>query len=157
VRGRPRVITVSAVPASIEVIAITEQEQLRRAFHLRREVFCGEQGVDPRAEFDGRDEEAVQFAAYRDGRLVGTCRLLLEGASATVQRVAVERAQRRGGVGAALMTAAEAHARAQGAREIVLHAQRSSEEFYVRLGYRPEGGTFLEEGIEHVSMRRQIG
>jgi predicted GNAT family N-acyltransferase len=146
----------SRVPASVEVIAISEQQALERAFALRREVFCVEQGVDPGAEFDGRDGDALQLAAFRDGRLVGTCRVLGEGASVAVQRVAVERAQRRSGVGAALMRAAEAHARAHGAREVVLHAQRSSEEFYARLGYRAEGDPFLEEGIEHVTMRHGL-
>ena len=39
---------------------------------------------------------------------------------------------------------------------IVLHAQTRAEPFYAGAGYEPEGNRFMEEGIEHVQMRKPI-
>jgi predicted GNAT family N-acyltransferase len=73
-----------------------------------------------------------------------------------VQRVAVRRDRRGRGIGAALMAAAERYARQRGAAALTLHAQLDSERFYRALGYESEGEPFLEEGIEHVAMRRRL-
>jgi predicted GNAT family N-acyltransferase len=54
------------------------------------------------------------------------------------------------------MKALEAAAKARGDREVMLHAQRSAEAFYTRLGYLPHGEPFEEAGIVHLEMRRGL-
>ena len=137
-------------------MAVAEGAEVADLLELRRIVFVDEQGVDAEAEIDGRDEHAVHLAARRAGRLVGTLRLLRDGDTVRVQRVAVLREQRRSGAGAVLMRRAEELARGWGARQLLLHAQRASEAFYAAQGYTAEGETFFEEGIEHVAMRRVL-
>jgi predicted GNAT family N-acyltransferase len=39
---------------------------------------------------------------------------------------------------------------------VTLHAQRSAEAFYLRLGYAPHGEPFEEAGIAHIEMRRPL-
>ena len=39
---------------------------------------------------------------------------------------------------------------------VALHAQRSAEAFYTRLGYLPHGEPFEEAGIAHIEMRRKL-
>ncbi|HEX4110731.1 MAG TPA: GNAT family N-acetyltransferase [Solirubrobacteraceae bacterium] len=145
-------------PDGLTVRRLLEPGEQAAALDLRRRVFCEEQGVDPQAEVDGRDPDAIHLGAFEDGRLIGTLRLLAGRAAEEihVQRVAVQLDRRRHGVGAALMCAAGALARERGAAQIVLHAQRTSEAFYVRLGYQAHGAPFLEEGIEHVAMERAL-
>ena len=135
---------------------IEDPAELAAAFALRELVFCREQGVDLAAERDGRDGDAVHLGATDDGDLIGTCRLLAYDGALLVQRVAVRREHRRHGVGAALLGAAAAFAAAAGYRELALDAQVVSREFYERQGYRAEGEPFLEEGIEHIAMRRAV-
>ena len=53
---------------------------------LRYQVFCREQGVPEHEESDGRDHEAVHLVAVAEGEVVGTCRLLLVGATAQFSR-----------------------------------------------------------------------
>jgi predicted GNAT family N-acyltransferase len=130
--------------------------EVSAALDLREEVFCGEQGVTREAERDGRDGAAVHLGAFDGDALVGTCRLLAEEDGIAVQRVAVRRDRRGRGIGAALMAAAERYARQRGAAALTLHAQLDSERFYRALGYESEGEPFLEEGIEHVAMRRRL-
>ena len=136
-------------------LACTDAE-LAAALELRRRVFCGEQGVSPAADQDGRDPEALHVVAIDGQRLLGTCRLLLGGRSARLGRLAVEPGARRSGIGAAILAAASRAAREAGAAEIELHAQTYARALYERDGYAEHGHEFVEEGIAHVAMRKSL-
>ena len=47
-------------------------------------------------------------------------------------------------------------ARGAGADAISLHAQTYAKQLYLRDGYEERGATFVEEGIEHVSMEKPL-
>ena len=127
------------------------------ALDLRERVFAVEQGVDPAADRDGRDHEALHIVAVEDGAVVGTCRLVMHGARARLGRLAVLRSRRREGLGAALLAEADRVAREAGAQLIDLHAQLPARELYLRDGYVERGDVFVEEGIEHVAMDKRLG
>ena len=130
--------------------------ELREALALRERVFCGEQGVSLEAERDGRDGEALQLVAVEDGRVIGTCRVLFGAATAFLGRLAVERAERRRGVAAALLRESAARARLAGVTRISLHAQLDVRELYSGLGYVEHGEPFVQEGIDHVTMEKAL-
>ena len=136
--------------------APTAHEIRDAALALRRRVFCGEQGVSPAADQDGRDREATHLVALDEDRLVGTCRLLYRGRTARLGRLAVEPQFRRRGVGAALLREAATAARRAGAERIELHAQTYARGLYERAGYAESGSEFVEEGIPHVAMRKPL-
>ena len=119
-------------------------------------MFCGEQGVPRESEIDGLDADAIHIVAVDGEIVIATCRLTFEPSGFRLARMAVEADRRREGVGAALLALAEAEASRWGGREVVLHAQRAVEGFYGDAGYLAEGGSFLEEGIEHVLMRKEL-
>jgi predicted GNAT family N-acyltransferase len=134
----------------------TEAERAE-AYSLRREVFVFEQRVPEEIEQDEHDAAAFHVVAVEDGRCLGTGRLVVQpGGVGRVGRMAVDRRRRRGGLGALLLEALEARARALGLREIELHAQCYVERFYGRHGYRREGEVFQEAGIDHVVMRKGL-
>jgi predicted GNAT family N-acyltransferase len=126
------------------------------ALGLRHEVFVVEQGVPAELEMDELDRLATHLVAIRAGQVVGTLRILEEGAVAKIGRVAVLAALRRTGIGARLMQRAVESISGKGFSEIVLHAQVSVQSFYQRLGYVAEGDVFDEAGIPHVAMRKRI-
>jgi predicted GNAT family N-acyltransferase len=126
------------------------------ALELRRRVFSEEQGIRPEADQDGRDGEALHVIAFHDGTLVATCRLVMVGEVAMLGRLAVQRSDRRHGVGRAVLEAAERAALAEGARRVALHAQLPVQGFYERSGYSPYGEVFEEEGIGHVAMEKRL-
>jgi predicted GNAT family N-acyltransferase len=140
----------------MEVRPARDDGELRQALALRDDVFCGEQGVSAAAERDGRDGEALHLVAVADGHVVGTCRLLFRTRSAFLGRLAVERGARRRGIGAALLREAADRARAQGATRIGLHAQLDARDLYAAGGYVELGEPFVEEGIDHVTMEKQL-
>jgi predicted GNAT family N-acyltransferase len=133
-----------------------DADELSQALELRHRVFHGEQGVSPDADRDGRDDEALHVVALSDGAVRGTCRVLVEGGTAKLGRMVVERSDRRRGVGRAVLRAAERSARAQGARRAELHAQLAARDFYAREGYAERGEPFVEEGIDHVTMDKPL-
>lgn len=124
------------------------------AQRIRTEVFVQEQGIALDLERDAADAQALHAVAYnRLGQAVATGRLLpAQDGAARVGRLAVHRVLRGGGVGQQLLQALTQAARTRGDRQLALHAQRSAEGFYRRLGWQPRGEPFLEAGVSHVEM-----
>lgn len=140
----------------MEVRAARDRSEVDQALALREQVFCVEQGVPLAADQDGLDDRAIQVVAVEAGRVIGTCRVLVEGDVGRLGRMAVESAARGRGLGAAILAAAEQSAREAGAREMRLHAQRYIEDMYEAAGYAPYGEPFVDEGIPHVAMEKRI-
>ncbi|MGW8355876.1 GNAT family N-acetyltransferase [Streptomyces wedmorensis] len=136
-------------------------------FAVRREVFVEEQGVPRELEYDAYDATAVHVLAVRaDGLPLGTGRLL-HGADAvgktggdapvgSLGRLAVAKAARGLGIGAALVLAVEDVARERGLTAVDLHAQTHALGFYERLGYTAYGPEFPDAGMPHRAMRKAL-
>jgi YbgC/YbaW family acyl-CoA thioester hydrolase len=129
------------------------------ATRIRTEVFVQEQRIPKDLEWDEADATALHAVAYnRLGQAVGTGRLLgSEAGVAKIGRMAVNRVLRGCRLGEQLLVALMDAARTRGDREVVLHAQRSAESFYARLGFEPRGAGFEEAGIPHIEMTRALG
>lgn len=121
---------------------------------LRTRVFVEEQQIPAELEWDEADAKAVHAVAYdRLGQPVATGRLLRAGEGvAKIGRMAVDRKLRGTGVGRQVLLALANEAAGRGDRQLVLHAQRSAEGFYLRLGFRFQGEPFEEAGIPHIEM-----
>ena len=128
------------------------------AGRIRTEVFLDEQKIPAEMEWDDGDRIAIHAVAYNGlDQPVATGRLLQASPGvARMGRMAVHRAVRGSGVGRQVLEALLSVAKARGDREVMLHAQRSAEEFYVGLGFSPRGEPFEEAGIPHIEMTRAI-
>jgi ElaA protein len=71
-------------------------------------------------------------------------------------RLCVRRDHRRQGLAGALLAEAEREARAAGCTSMGLHAQTDALGLYVAAGYTERGERFMEEGIEHQGMERDL-
>ncbi len=122
---------------------------------VREPVFVQEQQVPIELEWDELDPLCVHVIA-RDaaGTPIGTGRLTPEH---KIGRMAVLPEWRGRGVGDALLLALIDEAAQRRWPELHLHSQASAVGFYVKHGFVPYGERFMEAGIEHQSMRRQIG
>lgn len=127
------------------------------AFTIRKKVFVEEQRVPENLEIDEYEDEAIHFLAYVNGKPAGTARMRwLDEHTAKAERVAVIKRFRGSGIGRVLMDALEAAAKQRQVKTIVLHAQIQARPFYERLGYETYGELFLDAGIEHVAMKKNI-
>ena len=141
---------------SVEIRRAVGRAELDALLDLRHRVFCVEQGVPKHEEVDGRDDDAVHLVAVRDGRVLGTCRLVFVDRTVQLSRLAVEPQARREGIATALLREADREAQGARARRIVLHAQTYARELYAADGYEERGRTFVEAGIEHVAMEKRL-
>jgi predicted GNAT family N-acyltransferase len=140
---------------SVEV-RVGRAHDLPALLALRHEVFCVEQGVPLELEQDGLDATALHLVALDGGDVVGTCRMLTSGVSWRLGRMAVRVDRRADGIGRKLMDLAHREARAAGARRVSLAAQMPVQGFYERQGYISHGDVFMEAGIPHVHMDREL-
>jgi YbgC/YbaW family acyl-CoA thioester hydrolase len=129
------------------------------ARQLRTEVFLDEQGIPKEMEWDEEDHDAVHAVAVnRLGQPVATGRLLQAAPGvAKIGRMAVSRVLRGANLGRDVLNTLVAAAARRGDREVCLHAQRSAEGFYTRLGFVARGAPFEEAGIAHIEMFKTIG
>lgn len=133
-----------------------QQQELSAAMRIRIQVFVEEQKVPLEEEHDSLDLTARHFGGFLDGRLVGTGRLVLQEGVGLIGRLAILPEFRGRGFGRGLLQALMAAGAAAGRNEFVLAAQLQALDFYVKLGFKAEGAVFLDGGIPHRTMRRQI-
>lgn len=127
------------------------------ALPLRLEVFVREQGVPEALEHDEDDFEALHAVIVEDGKAKATGRLLfLDQAVCKIGRLAVKKSCRGLGLGRQVLMTLYEIAEARGARRVHLHAQCDAERFYERAGFQVSGEPFMEAGIKHVLMVKQI-
>ncbi|WJS86148.1 GNAT family N-acetyltransferase [Paracoccus sp. TOH] len=125
---------------------------------IRREVFVVEQNVPEAEEWDGRDGAAIHLLARDDsGAAIGTARILIQGATGKIGRVAVLQSARGTGAGAALIRAALDELRAlPGVTRAKLGAQTHAIGFYQKLGFAAYGPEYDDAGIPHRDMALEL-
>ena len=141
----------------IEIREAQGDGEVQAAMAVRHAVFVEEQGVPVDLEADGRDGEAAHLVAVRDGDVLATCRLIAAGDTVSLGRLAVDAAARHQGIAGRILRAAEAWARARGARRLTLSAQTYASALYLAAGYHPIGEPFVDAGIEHVDKELDHG
>jgi len=125
---------------------------------IRREVFVVEQSVPEEDEWDDLDGEAIHLLALDNARQpIGTARILLQGDTGKIGRVAVVKSARGTGMGAALIRAALDELRAlPGITRAKLGAQTHAIGFYEKLGFTAYGPEYDDAGIPHRDMVREL-
>ena len=124
------------------------------AMAIRYEVFVREQHVPVEIELDQEDACSIHAVAYdQQGMAVGTGRLL---PNAHIGRMAVCASHRGRGVGSVLLRALLEAARERRYPQVVLSAQVHARAFYAFHGFVADGDTYMEAGIEHITMRRAL-
>ena len=125
---------------------------------IRTAVFVQEQGIPTEMEWDDADASAIHAVVYNGlGQPIATGRLLQHApGTGKIGRMAVNRVLRGASLGRELLQALMAQAAQRGDTEVLLHAQRSAEGFYARLGFAPRGEPFDEVEIPHIEMVRTV-
>jgi ElaA protein len=126
---------------------------------LRTEVFVMEQACIFQ-DMDGADAACFHLLgeAADTGVLVASARLVPAGlkfSEASIGRVVTRPDARGGGLGHVLMReAVSALHGLWGVQPIRIGAQARLEAFYRQHGFVPDGGIYIEDGIDHIEMTR---
>ena len=135
---------------------VTTPEEREDAMRVRIAVFIDEQGIAPEDELDALDETATHCAGYLDGVPVAAGRLVFDGATGKIGRMAVLAEHRRSGAGRAVLEALEREVIARGMRRFKLSAQLHARGFYERCGYTAYGEVYDDVGIPHIDMEKLL-
>ena len=141
---------------------LKSKEELNLGFALRIEVFVKEQKVPMELEFDEKDnsENTVHIGFFDNNKLIGVARLIdLDKDVIHIGGVVIDKEYRGQGIGRELIIGCENIAQQILKRKkiIELSAQIQAENFYKSLGYnRVNDIIYLDAGIEHVDMRKEI-
>ncbi|TVP92356.1 GNAT family N-acetyltransferase [Alkalibacterium sp.] len=128
------------------------------ALKIRKKVFIEEQSVDEALEIDELENKTTHLVGYSENSPCCTARLYLKDpAHLKIQRVAVLKDYRNKGIGKALLEEIESVAQHSfAARYLVLDSQDHAISFYEKSGYEASGEGFLDAGIPHHHMQKEI-
>ncbi len=134
--------------------------ELYKILQLRSEVFIVEQNCVYQ-DCDDKDLKAYHYTGWEEENLVAYARLLDKGISypdaASIGRIITSPSVRRKNVGRELMQhSIEEIGHLFGKVPIRISAQRYLKRFYESFSFVQKSGTYLEDGIEHISMFRDI-
>ncbi|MEC0275845.1 MULTISPECIES: GNAT family N-acetyltransferase [Peribacillus] len=138
---------------------ITTENDLKIAFHIRKEVFVGEQGFPLEFEFDEFDTLnalSEHILVYYNEKPVGTGRLRVVDGLGKLERICILEPYRKFGLGKIILKTLEEIAKEQGITQVKLHGQTQAEGFYKKLGYRTSSDVFMEDGGPHLLMIKEL-
>ncbi len=138
---------------AIKVVRFNSENKafLNRAFDIRTVVFVEEQNVDNELEYDGHDDEAVQYLVFYNDKPVGTGRRRNTEEGIKLERFAVYKEYRGKNIGGALISFI-LNELLPTESKIYLNAQAAAETFYEKYGFEREGEMFIEADIQHFKM-----
>jgi predicted GNAT family N-acyltransferase len=140
----------------MEVKIVSNEEQLKDAYLVRKIVFVEEQQVPVEEEIDQYESDAVHFVLYQDSQPTGAGRFRLVDGYGKVERICVLKERRTGGSGKAIMNKIEEYAKQKGINKLKLNAQTHAIPFYSKLNYEVVSEEFLDAGIPHRTMVKKL-
>ncbi len=135
---------------------VETKEEKGQAFHVRTTVFVDEQKVSMEEEIDQYEDEAIHFIGYEDGKAIAASRLRWVDDYGKLERICILKQYRGKSYGTEMIQAMETVIAKNGYTKTKLNAQTRAVDFYKRLGYKVISGEFLDAGIPHVTMTKQL-
>ena len=138
---------------------ITTENDLKIAFHIRKEVFVEEQGFQLESEFDEFDTLnalSEHILVYYNEQPVGTGRLRVVDGLGKLERICILEPYRKFGLGKMIIKTLEEIAKEMELPLVKLHGQTQAEGFYKKLGYQTSSDVFMEDGGPHLLMKKEL-
>ncbi|WP_083608272.1 GNAT family N-acetyltransferase [Teredinibacter haidensis] len=104
------------------------------------------------------EENQLHFGCFSDHHLKGcvVAKPTENDAVVKLRQMAVAESFQGKGAGKRLMSDVETFLKDKGTKQIVLSARETAILFYKKLGYEVIGELYLEQGIEHIKMKKLI-
>jgi predicted GNAT family N-acyltransferase len=140
----------------VKVKVVSNNEELQDAYSVRKKVFIEEQNVPAEEEIDQYENDSEHFVLYDNEVPIGAGRFRVFDGIGKIERICVLSEARQKGAGALIMNAIEDYAAENGVKKLKLNAQTHAIPFYERIKYRVASEEFLDAGIPHKTMIKQL-
>ena len=133
---------------------VGNDQELKGAYEVRRQVFVNEQGISEDLVFSGDGAAKEMTMVVMDGEtVIGTARVqLMADNIAKIERMAVLSSFRHQGVGRGIISFLNEQLKHRQVKYVFLHAQHTVIDFYKSCGFNESGLPFYEAGIKHIKM-----
>lgn len=130
-------------------------DELYEIIKSRNEIFLLEQNIVCQ-DLDDVDKDSLHCFFINDGRVIAYLRAFFSGKEeVTIGRVLT--LEHKKGLGSMLMKESIKKIKEHfNCTKISVHAQKQAEKFYEKMGFKTVSGEFLEEGVVHVTMEKEI-
>jgi len=125
-------------------------------YMIREKVFIEEQKVTSQLEWDGMDEEAIHFLAFKNEKAIGCARAFVIENYMQLGRMAVLKEYRGEGIGTALLEKAMTTAKLNELSVIYISAQCQAIDFYKKFGFEITSDIYLDAEIPHRDMKLEL-
>ncbi|HLS07160.1 MAG TPA: GNAT family N-acetyltransferase [Bacillota bacterium] len=140
----------------MKVQMVTTETELNDAFTIRKVVFIDEQNVPPHIERDEYDQTATHVIGYKNHQPIATGRIRLIDDYGKLERIAVLKEHRGKSYGTQVIAHMEQIILQKGFTQAKLNAQTHATDFYEKLGYQVISTEFMDAGIPHVTMKKDL-
>lgn len=139
----------------VSVIKAKTEEEKKKAFAIREEVFVVEQRVAPEEEFDAYEDDSHHFVALDEkGEPVGSARWRFTDKGIKLERFTVKDTLRGKGLGTKIVKAVldDIASNTEKGTYLYMHSQLDAVPLYSKFGFQKKGDQFDECGIMHYLM-----
>ncbi len=140
----------------MNVKLVETEKELNDAYAIRKIVFVEEQNVPIEEEIDQFENEAAHFVLYQGTVPIGAGRFRTVDGYGKVERICILKDARKSGAGTKLMNEIENFAVNKEFKKLKLNAQTQAIPFYANLGYSVASDEFLDAGIPHKTMIKEL-
>ena|SRR5690625_4057165 len=134
----------------------TSKQEINDAFHVRTIVFIEEQNVPVEEEMDRFDKDAIHLVGYIQEKPIAASRLRWIDNYGKLERLCILKEHRGKSYGTKMIQKMETETLKNGFNQTKLNAQTHAIKFYEQLGYKVISEEFIDAGIPHVTMVKQL-
>lgn len=140
----------------MNIIKATTNKEKNDAFQIRTIVFVEEQNVPIKDEMDKFDAQAIHFVGYLHDQPIAASRLRWTDTYGKLERLCILKEHRGKSYGTKMIQVMEAEILKRNYHQAKLNAQTQAIKFYEQLGYKVKSNEFIDAGIPHVTMVKQL-
>jgi predicted GNAT family N-acyltransferase len=128
-----------------------------QALQLRYEILRKPLGINFTIEELQNDKQDIHFALLENNELLACLTLTkCKNEKMKMRQVATKASERGKGLGTKLANEAEQYAIENGFNTMFCHARKTAVPFYQKMGYKIVSDEFIEVGIPHCVMEKQL-
>lgn len=140
----------------MKIKVVESKKEKDDALTVRTAVFVKEQNVPPNIEVDQHEEDSIHFVGYKYNMPIAAGRLRFDGKYGKLERICVLKKFRGNSYGKKMIQAMEEEILNQGYNKAKLNSQTHAESFYKQLGYITISDEFIDAGIPHITMVKDL-
>lgn len=144
----------------LKILIVKNQQDLDACLKIRNIVFVKEKRVSEeieKDEYDFLDSKCDHFLLKYQNKAIGTCRCLYDQIDGIkLQRLCILKEYRKLGFGSRILHWLEDYYNTRNKKYILMDAKYQVVGFYEKCGYQKISDTFIEAGIEHITMMKNL-